>query len=50
MDGGVDLPRDLPRRHEGAVVRHNMAWTLVTLAYLVVIGVVLPAVAPQAFA
>jgi lactate permease len=37
-------------RNEGAVIRHNMAWTLVVLAYLVVIGVVLYAVAPQAFA
>jgi lactate permease len=26
-------------RNEGAVIRHNMGWTFVLLAYLVVIGV-----------
>jgi len=36
-------------RNEGAVIRHNLAWTLVLLAYLVVIGVVFYEVAPQAF-
>ncbi len=36
-------------RNEGAVIRHNLPWTLVLLAYLVVIGVVLSWVAPQAF-
>jgi lactate permease len=36
-------------RNEGAVIRHNLPWTLVLLAYLVVIGVVFYEVAPQAF-
>jgi lactate permease len=36
-------------RDEGAVIRHNLAWTLVILAYLVVVGAVLGTVAPQAF-
>jgi lactate permease len=36
-------------RNEGAVIRHNLAWTLVLLAYLVVIAVVFYEVAPQAF-
>jgi lactate permease len=36
-------------RKEGAVIRHNLPWTLVLLAYLVIIGAVFSAVAPQAF-
>ena len=36
-------------RNEGVVIRHNLAWTLVLLAYLVVIGLVFYEVAPQAF-
>jgi L-lactate transport len=36
-------------RNEGAVIRHNLPWTLVLLAYLVVIGLVFYEVAPQAF-
>jgi len=36
-------------RNEGTVIRHNMAWTLVLLGYLVVIGLVFYEVAPQAF-
>jgi lactate permease len=36
-------------RDEGAVIRHNLPWTLVLLAYLVIIGAVFYAVAPQAF-
>jgi lactate permease len=36
-------------RDEGAVIRHNLAWTLVILAYLVAIGAVLGEVAPEAF-
>jgi lactate permease len=26
-------------RNEGAVIRHNMAWTLILLIYLILIGV-----------
>jgi lactate permease len=36
-------------RDEGAVIRHNLPWTLVILAYLVAVGAVLGEVAPQAF-
>jgi lactate permease len=36
-------------RDEGAVIRHNLPWTLALLAYLVIIGAVFYAVAPQAF-
>jgi lactate permease len=36
-------------RDEGAVIRHNLAWTLVILAYLVAVGAVLGEVVPQAF-
>jgi lactate permease len=36
-------------RNEGTVIRHNLPWTLVLLAYLVVIAVVFYEVAPQAF-
>ena len=36
-------------RNEGAVIRHNLPWTLVLLAYLVIIGAVFYLVAPQAF-
>jgi lactate permease len=36
-------------RNEGAVIRHNMPWTLFLLAYLVVIGLVFYWVAPGAF-
>jgi lactate permease len=36
-------------RNEGAVIRHNLPWTLVLLAYLVFISVVFYEVAPQAF-
>ncbi len=36
-------------RDEGAVIRHNLPWTLVLLAYLVIIGAVFYVLAPQAF-
>ena len=36
-------------RNEGTVIRHNLAWTLFLLGYLVIIGVVFYEVAPQAF-
>lgn len=35
-------------RNEGRVIRHNMPWTLVVLAYLIVIGVFFRFVLPAA--
>jgi lactate permease len=35
-------------RNEGAVIRHNMGWTLVLLGYLIVIGVFFYLVLPGA--
>jgi lactate permease len=37
-------------RSEGQVIRHNMAWTLVVLAYLVLIGLMFYFVFPQRMA
>ena len=34
-------------RSEGQVIRHNMGWTLVMLAYLIVIAVVFYSVLPE---
>jgi lactate permease len=37
-------------RNEGAVIRHNMGWTFVLLAYLILIGVACYWLFPSAFA
>jgi lactate permease len=34
-------------RSEGAVIRHNMAWTLIVLAYLILIGLLFYFVFPK---
>jgi lactate permease len=35
----VGVSRSRFVRNEGAVIRHNMAWTLILLIYLILIGV-----------
>ena len=35
-------------RSEGEVIRHNMAWTLIVLGYLILVGLLFYYVFPQA--
>ena len=37
-------------RNEGEVIRHNMAWTFIALAYLIVIGILFYLFAPGVMA
>ena len=34
-------------RNEGAVIRHNLGWTLVLLGYLIIVGLIFYFLLPQ---